>query len=701
MMSTYCHNCMKPIDDHAGVCPHCGQTPFGGNPIHQLKAGTLLKNRYLIGKALGQGGFGITYIGLDTLLNMRLAIKEFYLNGCTYRDNAATEAITVTASGRDFFLSEKSKFLQEAQTLARFNEEAGIVSVHDYFEANNTAYIVMEYLDGITLKQKVLTDGKMSANRLFEAMRPLIQTLGEVHEQGVIHRDISPDNIMVLRNGSLKLLDFGAAREVGGDKSLSVMLKPGYAPYEQYRSDGKQGPWTDIYALCATMYFCLTGMKPDEAPKRMENDELLRPSELGADVSPAQEAVIMHGLAIKRDMRFQSMKELSDALEEIGQNSTQHSVDICHDTDQTQYHSEKKKPGAAQQENNTEYLSKNGDQGIGTEEETIKHDDNSEHGKDKNPDKPPVWPRILKILALVAVVIFACWKLWPSPIPLEPTETPAAETPAPSVLQLPVETPTSSVPQLPVETPTPSVPQLPVEIPAPSMPQFPVETPTPSVPQSPVETPAPPKVPTPTAVPITSPTQTAAPQNDSSLSALSGVHGGDTLTLGRYEQDGIQGNNREDLHWLVLSADGDRALLLCREGIECRSYSDNLQADWERSSLRSWLNREFVQTAFIKQEREYLLADEESGDRVTLLSAEQIQELLPESESRICLATETAKEHGAYRDRDGNCWYWLNTRGADNGKAVVVKSNGDISADGQKTTAKDICVRPVIWIRIQ
>ncbi len=318
-MTTYCHNCMNPIDEHTGVCPHCGQTPFGVNPVHQLKAGTLLKNRYLIGKSLGQGGFGITYIGVDTTLDLRVAIKEYYPNGISNRNHEVTDDVTLTASSADLFQKGKLRFLQEAKTLARFYTEPGIVSVHDFFEANNTAYIVMEYLDGITLKRFVETRGKIPADSLIRAMRPIMQSLGRVHAQKVIHRDISPDNIMVLRNGTLKLLDFGAAREVGGDKSLSVMLKPGYAPEEQYRSRGKQGPWTDIYALCATMYFCLTGVRPEESVERAMNPDniLKRPSELGASITPAQESVLLRGMAVRAADRYQSMEELAAALKSL------------------------------------------------------------------------------------------------------------------------------------------------------------------------------------------------------------------------------------------------------------------------------------------------------------------------------------------------------------------------------------------------
>ena len=216
LMSGYCYNCMYPIEAKAVLCPRCGKSPQVDVPLHQLRSGTLLKNRYLIGKSLGQGGFGITYIGRDMLLNKRVAVKEFYPNGYAYRDHEVTSVITITSSGLTFFSTAKRHFLMETQTLARFAEESGIVSVQDFFEENNTAYIVMEYIDGITLKRFVEDKGIIPANPLIRVMLPLIKALGKVHEQGIIHRDISPDNIMVLRNGSIKLLDFGAAREFGG-----------------------------------------------------------------------------------------------------------------------------------------------------------------------------------------------------------------------------------------------------------------------------------------------------------------------------------------------------------------------------------------------------------------------------------------------------------------------------------------------------
>ena len=317
-MSSYCYNCMLPIEREVGLCPHCGKPVRSGAPPHQLKPGTLLRDRYLIGRALGQGGFGITYIGLDTTLDLRVAIKEFYPSGGAYRDHSMTQDVTVTDSTANLFGSGKQKFLREARILARFNEEPGIVSVHDFFEENNTAYIVMEYLDGITLKRFVNSRGKIPAGELIPMMTPLMRVLGKVHEQGIIHRDISPDNIIVLSDNSLKLLDFGAAREIGGNKSMSVILKASYAPIEQYRSHGRQGPWTDVYALCATMYYCLTGTMPEESVERATNPDigLKTPSELGAEITPELENVILRGMAIRDCERYQSMQELEDALKD-------------------------------------------------------------------------------------------------------------------------------------------------------------------------------------------------------------------------------------------------------------------------------------------------------------------------------------------------------------------------------------------------
>lgn len=200
--------------------------------------------------------------------------------------------------------------------MAKFNGDQGIVNVTDFFEANNTAYIVMEYLDGITLKEYLKGNRQIPVDELMGLLAPLLESLDDVHQSGLIHRDISPDNIMVLKDGSVKLMDFGAARDYTefGEKSLSIVLKPGYAPAEQYQSRGVQGPWTDIYALCATIYKCITGKTPEDSIQRVMEDELKKPSELGVDISPQIEKTLLKGMSIAPKDRYQNLKDLCEDL---------------------------------------------------------------------------------------------------------------------------------------------------------------------------------------------------------------------------------------------------------------------------------------------------------------------------------------------------------------------------------------------------
>lgn len=214
------------------------------NSVHLLKNGRTLGSRYVIEGVLGEGGFGITYRGHDKTLDVEVAIKEYYPQGFVTRNTTYSEELTVSQSKyTEMFQKGKEKFLSEARTLARFNRQEGVVSVTDFFETNNTAYIVMEFLDGITLKQYIDTQGLLTPAEILDLMAPLMEALDEVHNVGLIHRDISPDNIMLLENGGVKLMDFGAARAYTefGEKSLSIVLKHGYAPEEQYRTHGVQG----------------------------------------------------------------------------------------------------------------------------------------------------------------------------------------------------------------------------------------------------------------------------------------------------------------------------------------------------------------------------------------------------------------------------------------------------------------------------
>ena len=315
-----CINCMREMKSQTGVCEYCGFDERKYDfPQHHMRPFTILAGKYLIGTAIGEGGFGITYIGMDLELEARVAIKEYYPQGAAARDSRTNDGTvrSYSENTRTFFEEGREKFINEARTIAKFRELPEIVGVIEFFRENQTAYIVMEYLEGQTLKQYLKANGgKISADELLRMMKPLISSLGKIHSQGLIHRDISPDNIMLMKDGSIKILDFGGARDFisQNGKSLSVMVKHGYAPEEQYRSRGDQGPWTDVYALCATMYRCITGKIPPEALDRLYEDELKPISFFNVDCPKYIEEAINKGLSVRKDGRYQSMEELYDAL---------------------------------------------------------------------------------------------------------------------------------------------------------------------------------------------------------------------------------------------------------------------------------------------------------------------------------------------------------------------------------------------------
>ena len=285
--------------------------------LHCLRKGTRLIGRYTIEGVLGQGGFGITYLGIDELHEKKVAIKEFFPQGIVTRNIEYQDTVTVTFVGeKDNYEKGKERFLKEARTMAKFSKDEGIVKALDFFEINNTAYIVMEYLEGVTLKQYLRENQRIAPEDLIELLVPLIESLDEIHSQGMIHRDISPDNIMVLPDGRIKLMDFGAARDYTefGEKSLSIVLKPGYAPPEQYQTHGIQGPWTDIYALCATMYKCITGENPPDAIDRVMDDSLKKISEFGIVIPPQEEAAIIKGMSVSAKDRYQDIKDFCEDL---------------------------------------------------------------------------------------------------------------------------------------------------------------------------------------------------------------------------------------------------------------------------------------------------------------------------------------------------------------------------------------------------
>lgn len=283
---------------------------------HLLTGGTLLDERYRIDKVLGEGGFGITYSAQNVRIGLNVAIKELFWRGHSMRDaQQGPEVSLMNDADAPVFAEQKQRFLREARIIRDFSDLPGAARILDYFEANGTAYIVMEYVQGETLSAWLRSHGRMAAEDAFIRFLPLIDSLAHIHAGGVIHRDISPDNIIIQPDGSLRLIDFGAARMLReGEGGYTAIVKDSYAPGEQYDKNGRQGPWTDVYALCATMYACITGAAPVSAVQRMFLDELKKPSELGAEILPAYEAILMRGLEMNTARRFAGMDELAQAM---------------------------------------------------------------------------------------------------------------------------------------------------------------------------------------------------------------------------------------------------------------------------------------------------------------------------------------------------------------------------------------------------
>lgn len=312
----YCSGCMYVIENESGICD-CGfdEKKYKLEP-NCLPIGTVLHDSFVVGKMIGKGGFGITYIGLDTTLEKRVAIKEFYLHGYASRySQSSTDIVPISENYTSFYENNKKKYLDEARILARFSNIQGIVTVNSFFEENNTAYIIMDYIDGITLKEYLKKYGPISSEKAFSLLKNVINALEKIHKKNVYHRDIKPSNIMITPEEEAFLLDFGAAREIqDSDETITIIKTPGYAPFEQINYHGNQGPWTDIYELCATLYHCVTGKAPIDSNKRMELDDLVEPYKINSRCSKHDSEIIMKGLSLKPDDRYQSIEQLKSAI---------------------------------------------------------------------------------------------------------------------------------------------------------------------------------------------------------------------------------------------------------------------------------------------------------------------------------------------------------------------------------------------------
>ena len=306
----YCSRCMREIEDDGKICPHCGYDPFGQRSVWPLEEDTLLQNgRYQIGAVIGSGGFGINYAAYDLSLNHPVAIKEYYPRSLCERASSEDNSVIVNPSHEGLYQSGLFRFIREARILGTLQNLKNVVPVLEWFEANNTAYIVMKHISGVTLEQYVQVN-HIPPQKIIAMMKDIVDALVLVHAQGIIHRDISPTNIMVQDDGTMILIDFGAAsaeERMAQGEDHTVIYNRKYAPIEQYDPSGMQGPFTDVYALSATLYHLLCGSPPKESVARKSGDTLPSPRDRNIPIKKYQDKAIMNGLILQPEKCTPSM----------------------------------------------------------------------------------------------------------------------------------------------------------------------------------------------------------------------------------------------------------------------------------------------------------------------------------------------------------------------------------------------------------
>ena len=664
--------------------------------LHCLRKGTRLIGRYTIEGVLGQGGFGITYLGIDELHEKKVAIKEFFPQGIVTRNIEYQDNVTVTFVGeKDNYEKGKERFLKEARTMAKFSKDEGIVKALDFFEINNTAYIVMEYLEGITLKQYLRENQRIVPEDLIELLVPLIESLDEIHSQGMIHRDISPDNIMVLPDGRIKLMDFGAARDYTefGEKSLSIVLKPGYAPPEQYQTHGIQGPWTDIYALCATMYKCITGENPPDAIERVRDDHLKKISAFGISVLLQIEEAIIKGMSVAANDRYQNVGDFCEDLyggyeensvpeaeesqsqveTELAEQSVEAKADILQEevpqgkysTTEAVLESEdliskelSENAGLTSEENEAEAGIESETNNSGnkvpeqilekekasiTPEKEGQSDNRAKEETKKVQKKNNYFPLIVGILILLGIAgTFAYNK---------------------SVLKKGTTAKVESSSQEKDKEET------------------------------------------------TSKAESSSQKKDNNPDYKIG----ETIEFGNYPQD--KDGTEKPIEWIVMKNEGNQVLLLSKYVLDAKSYNEEWEdVTWETSDIRQWLNNEFYTTAFNKAEKAKIQTSltknednskygtsggNDTEDKVFLLSKKEAKTLFSNNEERIAKATEYAEKSGVYVNEEKAAWWWLRSPGDYSDSAAEVSDDGWVDGNGDSVSISRDGVRPALHLNIQ
>ena len=607
-----CFGCMEEI--HGYPCPVCGFDPAqAAAPNYVLPYGAILNGRYIVGKMLGQGGFGITYIGWDLAMERKVAIKEYYPSGQVSRNPGSRDLTWYTNEhSRQARQNGMQMFLKEARKMSKVDNLTNVVRVRDIFQENETAYIVMDFVEGETLKARLDKTGPLTWKQAKEIFVPAMQAMEQVHQAGLVHRDISPDNLMLTPDGRVMILDLGAAKDLAINKGASsaMVVKGGFSPPEQYAQQGGSGSWTDVYAMAATMYHSLTGVVPPTAVDRMQGESVNWALLASNGVPKHVISALQSAMALNAKERTQSMAEL------LRQCQSETAVVA------------RKEPPVSARKGNFRIIG---------------------------------FAAALCLVAALAVALFV--KAKPAPQPVS----------SPTTMQA-VPTRSTTKPTEPDSTNSNQ----------------------------------------------TQPTLSTPPAETSRNRPSVSVN--DILTFGRYEQDGIRGNGAEDIEWLVLDVQGNKALLLSRYALDSQPYNSAYgKTTWEACTLRSWLNSTFFDAAFTAEEKASILVTEvdngasqnnsewhtkgcnNTEDMVFLLSYNDTDRYFDDRDARICTPTNYAVSMGAdTRTLDDGvtdaAWWWLRSPGENETQASFVNFDGTRYTNAVGNGY--LSVRPAIWVEI-
>ena len=804
-MSYTCYHCFQE-KPNSGACPFCGydQSIYEGKYPSALQQGSILNGKYIVGRVLGQGGFGITYIAKDYKTGERVAIKEYLPSEFAGRNGNSVQPYSGDHEAN--FAYGKEQFLTEAKTLAAFIGDEHIVRIYSFFEENNTAYFAMEYVDGLALdKYMAQQGGRLSVAEANRLLLPLMESLNKVHIKGIVHRDISPDNIIVTKDGSVKLIDFGAARYSTGEKSrsLDVILKHGFAPPEQYMRRGRQGPFTDVYALAATYYYAITGKLLPDSVERMQEDTIMLPRTLGVKISRKQEDALLKALEVNAADRYQNMGEFYREMmqasgikaeaavpkQQVGSVSPsavpqteQEALEEAERLKRLAREAEEKAKRLEQERQERERKEKEARRQAEKQEKLLqKQKAQAERaqkraGASAQPKKTkgPILVAIITVLCLAFIVLTAKLIL-PSVrnnqkqeteeiISMKPVEAETAPNPE-NVIGSFEQVIEESVEQQETEEAkeTRGAPYMGVELDSRynSMYSQYYNMPLGAYVANVVEGSAAEKAGLEAGDIITElggytlesytdlkqavnhfyagdtvemtvfrssgelrmsiTFDQAVSEINSELKLQKDVLVGDYVLFGTYEQDNDLTNGKEPIEWLVLDVQDNRALLLSRYALDYRKYkSSNVTATWETSSLRSWLNSEFLRDAFNSEEQAMIpmvtvSADKNPNsntdpgntteDQVFLLSVTEADKYFESDDARKCAPTDYAVSLGVNTssthvvDGKGTCVWWLRSPGYGNGFAAIIKYEGSLPANSLAERWRS-AVRPALWVNL-